>query len=369
MEREKTPFVRVCLFLVCCCLFLFACTVDKNEASINEAKPEVYEIHALDLEGEEFQKTIGWLTKETLLVHSGDMNGHRLLSFNIFTGESTVIYEGNLYLLSVEIHSGKKLIVVQEINDLETKLTVIDTEGSVIHSTPITYSGYVTLDWNAINPNLIFVSYYVYDVEKEEDTIEVYVWNTEAETLVRQDFASLLPKWYSANIYLYMDEIEGNRLYIGDIREETEDLLINPEVSDFFLHEDTFIGLTESDITERQVYLFHEYPLLVSDYVLTVPKVTMNGSPVKPHMTQSIRDGEVYGVIPTTPIQLEEDLGEYVLSKLSFEEGLIEEIIELPENAPILLCPDERFILYGWRYELLIDLDTLEIIPLITNTI
>src|SRR5699024_11046574 len=146
----------------------------------------------------------------------------------------------------------------------------------------------------------------------------------EAATLVRQDFASLLPKWYSANIYLYMDAIEGNGLYIGDIREETEDLLINPEVSDLFFHEPTVIELSESHITERQVSLFRAYPLIVSNYVLTEPKVTMNGSPVKPHMTQSIRDGEVYGVIPTTPIQLEEDLGEYVLSKLSFEEGLIE---------------------------------------------
>ncbi|MDZ7835867.1 MAG: hypothetical protein U5K84_11625 [Alkalibacterium sp.] len=38
------------------------------------------------------------------------------------------------------------------------------------------------------------------------------------------------PKWYSANVYLYIDELETNALYIGDIREDGDNIMLNRDI-------------------------------------------------------------------------------------------------------------------------------------------
>lgn len=371
MKKKKTPFYSVCLFLACCCLFLFACSTDGgNQASQNEEEtPETNQIQSLDVPYDVFQKVVGWLSEDTLLVHLGDVEGHTLISFNIFTGEQTTIHEDTSYLLTIEIHESKERILIQEVFESETHLSIITREGDLLHSTPIHYSGYASVDWNPMKPELVFVAYYHYDTERDEDEIKVYIWNTEEETVSEKQILSLAPKWYSANVYLYVNERDGNGLYIGDMREDDSDLLINQDISDFFLNQDTFIGVVDSDISDHQVHLFHEYPLLVSEHVITIPKVTMSDYLVKPHMTQSKRDGKVFGVLPTYSFALEEEIGEYVLAELNFEEETTDDILSLPEDAPILLCPEERYLLYGWRYESIIDLESAEIVPLLSDTL
>ena len=370
MKKKKTPFLSVCLFFACCCLFLLSCTGAGNQASPNEEEiTETNQLHSLDVPYETFQKVVGWLSEDTILVHLGDLEGHSLISFNIFSGEWETVYEDASYLLTVDIHASKEQILVQEVKNEESNLTIISKKGEVLSTIPIHYSGYANIDWNPMNPELIFVAYYHYDIELEDDQIKVLIWNTEEDILTERPITSLSPKWYSANVYLYVNEMDEKGLYIGDIREDDSDLLINQNVSDFFLNEDTFIGIVDSDIVNNQVHLFHEYPLLVSEHVMTIPKVTMNDFIIKPHMTQSKRNGKVYGVLPAYSFALEEELGEYVLAEINFEEETTHEVTELTEDAPILLCPDERYLLHGWRYESIIDLETSEIVPLISDTL
>ncbi|MDZ7835868.1 MAG: hypothetical protein U5K84_11630 [Alkalibacterium sp.] len=84
-----------------------------------------------------------------------------------------------------------------------------------------------------------------------------------------------------------------------------------------------------------------------------------------PYLTQATRNGDIYGVIAEYAFALEEDLGEYHLSHLDFENETVENILELPEDAPIALSPSEEHVLYGWRLEYITDLSDPELVPLI----
>lgn len=367
MSDGKVYSSTLRVFLTCCSLFLFACG-STSDGSVNGSSEIEEIVHPMELDPELFQKNIGWLDSETLLIHKGSNDSHQFTSYNIFTGDFDEIYEENAYILSAEISHSRNQILFQEVSDEGISLNVMDLSGEILHSTPLHYSGYVTLDWNAVDPDLIFVSHYDYDSVEEVETILVQVWNTEEDTLTRKPIASLYPTWYSSNVYVYVDELEGRDLYIGDMREENGDMVISRDVRDFFLHQDTFIGIVPSDINEHQVYLFHEYPFLVGDNVITAPKVSMNDQPVKPHLTQSNRNGKVLAVLADEPVILEEELGTYTLSQLDFESETVEEILSLPYDAPICLSPDENHVLYGWRYEYLIELDSGEMHALIDSS-
>lgn len=223
------------------------------------------------------------------------------------------------------------------------------------------------MDWNSVNPELIFLSHYDYNVEEETESILVQIWDLSDNSLKQRPIASLYPHWYTSNVYVYVDELEGRHLYVGDIREENTDIIINRDVRDFFLHDDTFIGVVPSDINENLVYLFHEYPFLVGDSVITIPKVSMNNEPMKPHMTQANRNGTILGVIAEESVALEEELGSYSLQQLNFSDESTEDIVELPYDAPVSLSPDERHVLFGWRYEYIIDLRSGEMQSLING--
>ncbi|MFO8069524.1 MAG: hypothetical protein R6U02_06075 [Alkalibacterium sp.] len=319
----------------------------------------------IDIQYESFQKVIGWLTEDEILIHIGSTEDHELIKYNIFSGEKSTIYSGDTAILSVQINQSRDEILLQEVSEAFSRLTVITADGLTVQTTPFDYSSYVTFDWNPTDNNTVFISHYSYDHVQESEMIQVYIWTIDENTLTKKDIPSLSPRWYSANVYLYIDELDTKALYIGDIREDREDILLNRDIIDFFLNGDTFLAIVESDIQDDVVHLFHEYPFLVGDKVINIPKVTMNEYPVKPHLTQATRNGKIYGVIPDDSFAVEEDLGNYHLSYLDFENEEIEEVLELKEDAPIALSPSEEYLLYGWRLEYIVDLSDKRLIPLL----
>lgn len=359
MVKCNKQSVTQWFIFTCLGLFLFACS-DQENAANGEEEIEEATLQLVNLEHDQFQKVAGWIGPETVVLHTGDMDRHELHLYNVISGEIEELYEERGYILSIELNPVTRDILFQIVTDEGVFLKIVNSSGEVSHSKPIDYNGYVSLDWNRVNTDLIFISHYHYSLEEESEDILVQIWDIEADTLTERAISSMYPKWYTSNVYVYIDELEGQNLYIGDIREEEEDLVINRDVVDFFMHQDTFVGVVESDINDTEVHLFHEYPFLVGDSVITIPKITMNEMPLKPHLTQSNRDGDVYGVIPQEAVTLEESLGEFSLERLDFEEQEKEEIISLPYDAPIALSPEEDFILFGWRFEYIIDLENRE---------
>lgn len=369
MIKKRTHTIQVTLLLICCCLFLFACG---SQQSNGTEEPEEHPpdsagngLTPLDINYHNFQKVVGWLDEQKVLVHLGDGEEHELVSFDIFSGESQQIYKDDSSILTVEINQSRDKILFQEIKDDQSVFRVITVDGIKIQSTDFGYTSYVNLNWNPTNDNSVFISHYNYDHVEETETILVYIWTIDDNAFTVKNIPSLSPRWYSENVYLYIDELHASALYIGDIREEQEDMVINRDVSNFFLNQDTFIGLVESDILDTEALLFHEYPFLVGDNVIRIPKVTSNDYPVKPNLTQSTRNGKIYGVIPDYSFSLDEELGEYTLSHLDFENESVQEIMALPEDAPIALNPTEEYLLYGWRLENIISLSDPELFELI----
>lgn len=355
---RKWPF----LFLIVA-LFLSACRGEDEKVTQDEEIATETVVHQIPLPKNEFRKVIGWTSPEEVVVHAGDTEGDSLYLFNIFTGAFDQFYESDSFILTADIIREEKKMIIQLVKDANSSLVVMDLTGKVLQQKEIESNGFADLNVNQQNPNSVFVSYYV----GENDTA-VYHWDISTNEYTSVESTSLNPQWYSEHLYLFVDNgddfsLETGKLYMGDIR--TGDvLLLNAQVSEFYLHEDTFISFTSSDFNNQEILLSYQYPFLVDVGFMIAPKITLNGRINFPHLTQAERDSAIYGVFAKESVALELETGQFEFGKLNFETGQIEPIIEVPENIPISISENGQYCLIGWGYERLIDIENQRIHPL-----
>ena len=361
---KRLAISKIAVLLLVIALFLGACRTKEETPSQGDATEEEVAFEQIPLVKEEFRKIIGWKSDEEIIVQSGDSDGDSLYSFNILTGSFNLLYETDSFILATSVIAEEEKIIVQQVKDADSTLVVLNYKGEAIQEVSIDSNGFVDINVNAQNPAVAFISYY-----EGENNTAVYNWNIETNDYTAVESASLNPQWYSENLYLFVDNeedfaLETGKLYMGDIRND-EVLLLDSYVSDFFLHEDTFIKFTPSDFNEQEIIMTYQYPFLVDVGFMVAPKVTMNERILYPYLTQAERDSSIYGIFAEEAVSIEEEPGQFVFAELNFEEGQIEPIIKVPEEAPILISKNGKYCLYGWSFEVLIDIENQTIHELI----
>lgn len=358
--HSRNKLTLISLFLMLFGLFFLSACSDSesrskddlpNQESNNESK-----FIKIDQSKETLQKVVGWLDNEEVLVHLGDQNGQQLIQLNIKTGERTVLYTTKSHILTVNLNNQLDKIVIQEGSDQLAELVIVNLSGDELNRKQINYNGYLTVNWNPVETHLLFLSYYQVDQNTSAEQPKVIVWNLENDSFQELPIQSVEPKWYSSNLYLYIDELT-DQLFIGDIRTTESTDRISTETIGFYLNQDTIISFLPSDINDHEVHLMKDYPLLVHKGTITIPKVSMGGKVQEPYLSQSNRNGKIVGNIPDKSTDLNQNLGSFTLCVLDFENSQLQPITSLPENAPISLSPNERYVLYGWQFENIIDLE------------
>lgn len=362
MKRLTTSKIAVLLLVIA--LFLGACRSEEGTPIQGDEAEAPIEFEQIPLPKKEFRKIIGWKSDEEIIVQSGDVKGDSLYSFNILTGAFDLLYETDSFILASSILADEEKVIVQQVKDSESTLIVLNYKGKAIQELSINSNGFVDINVNSQNSAVAFISYY-----EGENNTAVYNWNIETNEYTEVESASLNPQWYSENLYLFVDNGEDftlgtGKLYMGDIRND-EILLLDSYVSDFFLHEDTFIKFTPSDFNEQEIILTYQYPFLVDMGFMMAPKVTMNNRILFPYLTQAERNSSIYGIFAEKAVAIEEEPGKFSFAELNFEEGKVESIIEVPEEAPILISENGKYCLYGWSFEMLIDIENQTINELI----
>ncbi|SFH73084.1 hypothetical protein [Pisciglobus halotolerans] len=360
---KKTIHINWVALILVVALFLSGCH-SQQPSKQNKIDKKPVKIEKTAIPYSNFRKVSGWLSNDEVLIHSGSEEGDRLSSFNVLTGKTKDLFSTDAYILTTAVSQKEQEIVFQEVADTSSKMVLIDTEGNKLQELPIKANGYVSLNWNKDDTSQLFIAYY-----HTAEELTLLNWDTKENKAEELSASSLYPSWYSENLYLYVDNkddflLESGQLYMGDVR-SNDVMLINSEVSDFFLHEDTFITYTPSDFNEKELLLTYQYPFMVDKGFMTIPKVTMNERINFPYLTQAGRDTPVYGIIAKESAELEKESGEFVFGYLDFDQQKVIPVTDVPENAPIQISENGKYCLYGWRFEYLIDNQTGKIHDLI----
>ncbi|SDQ11473.1 hypothetical protein LHA31_00260 [Carnobacterium viridans] len=363
-KKKKPNIFSLVILLFSATLFLISCTKKQpTEAPDPEINPLSYK--EIPIEYESFRKVIGWMSDEEVLLHTGEINNDSLSIFNIFTGEINPVYEAEGIILTSVISEDQQQVLLQVVGEDGGELRIVDLNGTVIQKLPLVTKGIVNVNWNPANQNQVFISYY-----QSEPEMVVGNWNVETNEVVPVPSTSLTPAWYSSNLYLYVDNkddfsLETGDLYMGDTR-TNESLRLKSQVSSFFVHDDTFITYTPSDFSDDELLLNYQYPFMVDQSFMEIPKVTMNERLVFPYLSQATRNTPVYGVFAKKAVKLELETGDFEFGQLDFDEKAVKPILDLPDNAPIAVSKNGKYSLYGWRFESIIDIEAQKIYSLIS---
>src|SRR5699024_9689979 len=162
------------------------------------------------------------------------------------------IFEDDGYILYTSLSPEKDRILVQIANEERMEVFVLSLSGEVLQSRELDTHGYLTADWNPESTHMILLAYHHFDEEEEHLIVEN--WDIEDNTAETISSPSLELKWYSSNLFLFVDNKEDDTLqegdlYVGDIRTH-EKWRINNEVSSFYLYEDTLVTFTPSDFDD-----------------------------------------------------------------------------------------------------------------------
>lgn len=305
---------------------------------------------------ETFKRVMGWLTKDEILIHGGGNNEDTLYRFNILTGKLSVLYEAKGLILTSAISADRKKIFIQLADNPNSRLEIVSSDGVLLQEQKISTANYLNVNWNASNNQNLFLAYY-----ESENHLKVLNWQLASNDFQEIPGDSLTPIWYSDHLYVYVDNfgeffLTRGKLYLGDTRtgEKTE---LSDQVSNFYLTNDALITFTPSDFSEDALLLNYQYPFLVDQGFLEIPKMTMNQRLLFPYLSQEKRQAPIYGVFPKKAVHLELEAGDFQLARLNFKKSKVEPIVDLPDNAPIQISPDGTRSLYGWRFENVIDLN------------
>lgn len=287
-----------------------------------------------------------------------------LYSFNVLSGKLKVLYKPKALILTAIISADRKQVFLQLAENQQSKLQVIDLTGNVLHENQVATPGYLNVSWNASNHSELFVAYY-----ETENKINVLNWKLDSNELQEIPNDSLTPIWYSDNLYLYVDNLgefllTHGDLYLGDAR-TGERTFLRSQVSSFFLSNDGLVTFTPSDFNEEDLLLNYQYPFMVDKGFLEVPKMSMNDRLLFPYLSQEKREAPIYGILPKKAVHLELEAGSFQLAKLDFTKSKVKSIMSVPDNAPLQVAPGGKRVLYGWRFENIIDLRDEKISPLL----
>ncbi|MEG0679337.1 MAG: hypothetical protein RR439_05780, partial [Carnobacterium sp.] len=206
---KTTVSTMMKLTLLFCVFFLVSCSKD---SIIPEKKEKEQVLHELPLEYESFRKIIGWMSDEEVLIHASEGNTDTLYLFDIFNGKMTTLYEANAIILTAVISEDKQKIFIQTVANENRELKIINLSGVIEQKITIKTNGYLNINWNPVDQNNLFISYY-----KQEEEMIVQKWDINTNQITDIKSNSLTPIWYSANLYLYVDNSDDFSLQTGEL--------------------------------------------------------------------------------------------------------------------------------------------------------
>ncbi|MCO6017382.1 MULTISPECIES: YqgU-like beta propeller domain-containing protein [Carnobacterium] len=367
MRQKQRDSYRVLVLFLLISLFLVGCHPTKKiDDTKKQASKETVTLKKIPIETDSFKKVIGWLNDEEVLIHCGYEFKDVLYRFNVKTGKLHLIYQPNALILIALLSPDQTKIFIQLAHEKDSEIQVINLSGEKLQTKTVDTMGYLNVSWNPVSLDQIFLSYY-----QNENKIVVSNWDIGKNTTKEVPSDTLNPVWYSENLYVYVNNqndflLKKGELYLGDIRTGESTHLRN-QVSGFYLNQDSLVMFTPSDFNDNDLLVSYQYPFMVDKGFLEVPKMTMNDRLVFPYLTQLERKSAIYGVLPKETVHLELTAGKFHLAKLNFEKRKVETIVDLPDNAPILISPDGKSMLYGWRFESIINLENKKIDSLLKD--
>ena len=316
-------------------------------------------------EQEEFYKSAGWLSDSEILYVSNKGDSSSLLySYNLGTGEETLLYRSAQPIITAVPSPGKTKVLIHSAASDEGILTIIDLSGKDLYSTSI-QSYELTFEWNPFDENLLMVSAFT-----EEWDFSSYLLDLRENKLEELNLPEPFVRWISEDVLVYQEWDEEGVSLKAPLRSvslkenKTETLLEAVYQFDSMGPYLMTLQVNEEENQELGRYTFYrngdkpianiKAPLLTSFSGWVVPFYDL------------MEDGKEFIYLRATE-QGEADLydGGFNLMRYHLATNKEEVLFTEMANEPFTCSPSGKMCLYGFQFEKVLNIETKEIIDLV----
>ncbi|MBS4215662.1 hypothetical protein [Neobacillus rhizophilus] len=372
--KESAPRgIAITVFLIVLTLLLGACADHKqikSKGSAGTEKPKApnteksdQQVIPISIPDGEFYKSFGWLTEEEIVYITNVGQSSNVYRYHLLTGKSELIYKSEFPIVTVQISPSKSFILIHSSpSSYEGLVTIIDTKGN--EKLKQSFPSYeLSFEWNPYDDSKVLVSAFSEDWDFNVFLLD-FKFGEKKELSLPQPFN----KWMSANELAFINwDQEHPSLFAPLIKKGLNngvEKTLFPTVLQFSTFKDLLLKIEINDHSQlarysfldkdlQEIYSFSN-PLLTKYSDWLVPYFDYNEKEKEFITLNAVKDGEadVYTEgFNLVAYDLKKDSSQIILTGL--------------KNAPIMISPSGKTILYGERFDKIIDLDTKKIFDLV----
>ncbi|EAG4889933.1 hypothetical protein ARS81_14600, partial [Listeria monocytogenes] len=235
--KKSNTFLLITI-LVGLVFISFGCSEEKETP-----KKTAKEVQGVQIKTKEFQRVVGWLSKDSVLLQTKKSGVTYFEELNIYNEKKRPIFNTKESISEVQISPDYRNILLYSAESAEkaTMRIIALNDGSTVASRatkPLTTTFY----WNDESPEkIMFVTY------SPEWNFQIENWDYTLDQLDKIDVASPFISWYGDNLVISNnkdkpDDELGN-LYLQDIRDSATKNLIVANIMQFAVHDNVLLTI------------------------------------------------------------------------------------------------------------------------------
>lgn len=363
----RIDLVRVyrCFIMVIFLFFLCACEKShqlsddqEKDKGLNSKDYLQKSIQPTDIEDNFFQNVVGWYDSTSLLYIMNKPNASEVIRYDIFTGESSTLLSTEDPIIQVIPNYNRTFFLVHTSpNQYKAILLYVDEKGNEVFKWD-TGANELHVSWNPFKESQSMIT-----VFNEDWAYKNYLVDVENKSIKEIMIKAPFVQWEDEQkvMYLKWSEYEpelSTKLYLYDLENKTEKQIANHVIG--FLNSGSHLIYLEENREEKGSgqYVFVNHNNLDKLSRIEVPLISQYSQWLFPYNTISVRDREFYTFFP---VDIENDEISFDLVRVQMDSGKIQKLIRNVPNEPITISPEGQYILYGYRFEKLIDLSDMTI--------
>lgn len=312
----------------------------------------------------EFSKLAGWLSENQVLYITNLDQTSSIYRYNLLSGKNDLIYKSEYPIVNVVISPSKKSILIHASqSSSEGIVTVIDTKGAEILKK--SFQSYeLGFEWNPFNETQVLVTKFA-----EDWSFQVLLVDLRRSTTSELDVPKPFIKWLARNEIAFINWDEDHPssyapLNVKNIVNKSEKTLF-PSLIDFSTFQDLLmtISVNEQDQSVASYSFFDKKQKRLA--VFSMPQLTRYSDWLVPFYDYNEQKRQFITLKPLSSGDADSYTDGFQLIIYNLKNDSSSLVMEGLDNEPMILSPTGEALLFGNRFEKIIDLDAKKIYELI----
>jgi len=375
-KQKRTKCVFFTIIFILLTLLLGACTPKeqtKHKIPAKNERPkgpitslgENWKLPISIPEGEgEFYKFVGWLSDSEVLYVTNLEQSSSVFQYNLLSGKSKLIYKSENPIVTVQISPSKKYLLVHSSpSSYEGLVTIIDPTGNE-HLKKSFPSYELVFEWNPYNESEVFVSKFDEDWSFQLFLLEMKNAKT-TEIFLPQPFV----KWINESDVAFLNWDEQNPSLFAPLKvkglENGTEKTVLPSVIQFSPFHNLLMTVSVNEQDQSMAtYSFFDKEM-TKLFTFSIPQLTKFSDWLVPFFDYNEQKKQFITFSPRTSGELDSYSEGFQLLSYDLKKGSSKLIMEGLKNEPINFSPSGEALLYGNRFEKMIDINAKKIYELI----